>query len=86
MAAMQRLVDRAHASGQLRDDVGSGDLLVAVGQLTRPMPGARCVGGPATVLPRLLQIFLDGLRAPARSELPGTALEVADLTALDEET
>jgi AcrR family transcriptional regulator len=86
MGAMQRLVDRARASGQLRDDVGFGDLLVAIGQLTRPMPGDRCVKGLATTLPRLLQIFLDGLRAPARSELPGTALEVPDLTALDEET
>jgi AcrR family transcriptional regulator len=86
MDAMQRLVDRARASGQLRDDVGSVDLLLAVGRLTRPMPREHRVKCPTTAIPRILRIFLDGLRAPARSELPGTALEVADLTARDEET
>ncbi|MEO3755151.1 TetR/AcrR family transcriptional regulator [Streptomyces sp. B6B3] len=74
----QRLIDRARDSGQLRSDIGSGDLLIAVGRLTRPMPGGLCPGG-RTMARRHLQIFLDGLRAPARTELPGPALEVADL-------
>ncbi len=78
MSVTQRLIDRARDSGQLRPDIGSGDLLIAVGRLTRPMPGGLCPGG-RMMARRHLQIFLDGLRAPARTELPGPALEVADL-------
>ncbi|MGK5532956.1 TetR/AcrR family transcriptional regulator [Streptomyces sp. URMC 129] len=74
----QKLVDRAHASGQLRRDVGAGDLLVAIARLTLPMPGVRC-RGDALLARRHLQIFLDGLRTPARSELPGQATSLDDL-------
>ena len=73
-----RLLDRAQASGQLRHDVGAGDLLVAVSRLTRPLPGTRC-SGSELLARRHLQIFLDGLRAPARSELPGAPAQVEDL-------
>lgn len=73
-----RLLDRAQASGQLRHDVGPGDLLVAVSRLTRPLPGTRC-SGSELLARRHLQIFLDGLRAPARSELPGAPAQVEDL-------
>lgn len=74
----QRLIDRAHESGQLREDVGAGDLLIGVSSLTRPLPGtARPCTGEAVL--RYLQIFLDGLRAPARSQLPGRSVELGDL-------
>ncbi|MGW8849752.1 TetR/AcrR family transcriptional regulator [Streptomyces xiamenensis] len=73
-----RLVERAQEAGQLRHDVGAGDLLIAISRLTRPLPGTRCSGGEILAR-RHLQIFLDGLRAPARSELPGTAAQVEDL-------
>ena len=43
-----------------------------LGQLTRPLPGTECAQLDR-FLERHLQIFLDGLRAPARSELPGRA-------------
>jgi AcrR family transcriptional regulator len=78
---MERLIERARESGQLRPDVGNGDLLLAVARLTRPMPGGVCPGGEVAGR-RHLQIFIDGLRAPAPSRLPGTALEVDDLTDL----
>ena len=76
--AVQGLVDRAQRAGRLRSDIGVGDLMVAVSQLTRPLPGTACVNFDQFVH-RHLQLFLDGLEAPARSELPGTAATLEDL-------
>jgi AcrR family transcriptional regulator len=74
------LVARAHASGQLRPDVGVGDFIVAIAQLTRPLPGSTCLELDRDHFAhRHLQLFLDGLQAPARSELPGRAATMADL-------
>jgi AcrR family transcriptional regulator len=75
---VEQLMDRARATGQLRADVSVGDLMVAVGQLSRPPAGTGCVVADRFVH-RTLQLFLDGLRAPARSTLPGTALSMEDL-------
>ncbi|REE61380.1 TetR family transcriptional regulator [Streptomyces sp. 3212.3] len=72
------LMDRARAAGQLRPDIGVGDLMIAVAQLSRPPAGTGCVSLDRFVH-RHLQLFLDGLRAPARSELPGTAATMEDL-------
>ncbi|MFE3327557.1 TetR/AcrR family transcriptional regulator [Streptomyces sp. NPDC059176] len=76
--AVQGLVDRAHAAGRLRPDVAVGDLLVALSQLTRPLPGTACLHIDRFTH-RHLQLFLDGLEAPARSELPGAAATLEDL-------
>ncbi|WP_405854341.1 TetR/AcrR family transcriptional regulator [Streptomyces sp. NBC_00090] len=76
--AVQGLVERAQRAGRLRSDVGVGDLMVAVSQLTRPLPGTACIDFDQFVH-RHLQLFLDGLEAPARSELPGTAATLEDL-------
>lgn len=76
--AVQGLVERAQRAGRLRSDVGVGDLMVAVSQLTRPLPGTPCANFDQFVH-RHLQLFLDGLEAPARSELPGTAATLEDL-------
>ncbi|WP_149180175.1 TetR/AcrR family transcriptional regulator, partial [Streptomyces sp. TRM49041] len=70
--AVQGLFQRAQAAGRLRADVAVGDLLVALSQLTRPLPGTACPDSDPFVH-RHLQLLLDGLEAPARSELPGTA-------------
>lgn len=75
---VQGLVDRAHAAGRLRADVAVGDLLVALSQLTRPLPGFACLDIDRYTH-RHLQLFLDGIEAPARSELPGTAATLEDL-------
>jgi AcrR family transcriptional regulator len=74
----RRVIERAHAAGQLRRDVDAGDLLVAIARLTMPMPGSQCAGSERLAR-RHLQIFLDGLRTPARSTLPGRATTLADL-------
>ncbi|MFF7984746.1 TetR/AcrR family transcriptional regulator [Streptomyces sp. NPDC007901] len=68
-----QLMDRAKASGRLRPDVGVGDVMIAVAQLSRPPAGTGCQINDRFVH-RHLQLFLDGLQAPARSTLPGTAV------------
>ncbi|WP_395573965.1 TetR/AcrR family transcriptional regulator [Streptomyces sp. BK79] len=72
------VMDRAKAAGQLRTDVGVGDVMIAAAQLSRPPAGTGCLSADRFVH-RHLQLFLDGLRAPARSALPGTAMTMEDL-------
>ncbi|MFF3323138.1 TetR/AcrR family transcriptional regulator [Streptomyces sp. NPDC002889] len=76
--AVQGLVQRAQSAGRMRADVAVGDLLVALSQLTRPLPGTACLNIDQFVH-RHLQLFLDGLEAPARSELPGAAATLEGL-------
>ncbi|MEU9986024.1 helix-turn-helix domain-containing protein [Streptomyces sp. NPDC048045] len=75
---VEEIMSRAKAAGQLRADVGVGDLLVVVAQLSRPPAGTDCLFSDRFVH-RHLQLFLDGLRAPARSALPGTAITLQEL-------
>ncbi|MFH8403504.1 TetR/AcrR family transcriptional regulator [Streptomyces sp. NPDC018019] len=76
--AVEALMGAARDSGQLRTDIAVGDLMVALTQLTRPLPGSGCTDFDRFVYRHLL-LFLDGLRAPARSELPGCAATLEDL-------
>jgi AcrR family transcriptional regulator len=76
--AVEDLMGRARKAGRLRTDVAVGDLMVALSQLTRPLPGSGCLNFDQFVH-RHLQLFLDGLEAPARSELPGNAATLEDL-------
>ncbi|WP_438487496.1 TetR/AcrR family transcriptional regulator [Streptomyces sp. S186] len=87
-AAVLAVMGAARDSGRLRTDIAVGDLMVALTQLTRPLPGwgsslrAESGGGCPDFdqfVHRHLQLFLDGLQAPARSELPGTAVTLEDL-------
>ncbi|GAA3824366.1 TetR/AcrR family transcriptional regulator [Streptomyces phyllanthi] len=75
---VEALMERARAAGQLRADVGVGDLMIAVAQLSRPPAGASCLNADRFVH-RHLQLFLDGLRAPARSVLPGASTTMEEL-------
>ncbi len=72
------LMERARRTGKLRPDVALGDLMVAATQLTRPLPGIACPEFDRFVH-RHLQLFLDGLQAPARSALPGAPATLEDL-------
>ncbi|MFE9218622.1 TetR/AcrR family transcriptional regulator [Streptomyces lavendulae] len=76
--AVETLVATGQRDGLLRTDIGVGDLMVALSQLSRPLPGTDC-GGADRFVHRHLQLFLDGLRAPARSQLPGAAATLQDL-------
>jgi hypothetical protein len=75
--AVEGLMERARQAGQLRPDVTADDLVIALSQLTRPLPGMDCrhTDGGAH---RHLQLFLDGLRSPVPSELPGTVATLED--------
>ncbi|MGW7516585.1 TetR/AcrR family transcriptional regulator [Streptomyces sp. NPDC054796] len=75
---VEELIDRAQRAGELRPDVAVGDLMVALSQLTRPLPGSGCAE-IGRFVDRHLQLFLDGLRAPARSTLPGHAATLEEL-------
>ncbi|MEU3282472.1 TetR/AcrR family transcriptional regulator [Streptomyces antibioticus] len=75
---IEQVMNRAKEAGQLRTDVGVGDLMIAVAQLSRPPAGTACLSADRFVH-RHLQLLLDGLRAPARSALPGTAVTMEDL-------
>lgn len=77
-SATWQLMDWARRSGELRSDVDFGDLMVALSQLARPLPGTGCPEIERFVH-RHLQIFLDGLRTPKRSQLPGSAATLDDL-------
>ncbi|GAA5013925.1 TetR/AcrR family transcriptional regulator [Kitasatospora paranensis] len=77
-AVTSELIARAHASGQLRADIGVGDYFLGVTQLTRPVPGTGCLDLEDFVH-RLLQVFLDGLRVPTLSVLPGRPASLDDL-------
>jgi AcrR family transcriptional regulator len=72
------VMERARAAGQLRPDVGVGDLMIAVAQLSRPPAGTECLRADRFVH-RHLQLFLDGMRAPAPSVLPGTTVTLEEL-------
>ncbi|QIJ63237.1 TetR/AcrR family transcriptional regulator [Streptomyces sp. JB150] len=72
------VMDRAKAAGQVRPDVGVGDLMLGVAQLSRPPAGTACMSADRFVH-RHLQLYLDGLRAPAPSTLPGRAVALEDL-------
>ena len=76
------LITRAQADGLLRADVGAGDVVVAMSQLTRPLPGTGCLDLDR-MTHRHLQLLLDGLRAVAPSPLPGCAVTLEDLTGRD---
>ncbi|MCD9144410.1 TetR/AcrR family transcriptional regulator [Streptomyces albireticuli] len=76
---VEELMAAARVSGQLREGVDVGDLMVAIAQLTRPLPGSCASSMFDRFAHRHLQLFLDGLMAPARSELPGSAVTLEDL-------
>ncbi|GHC64725.1 TetR/AcrR family transcriptional regulator [Streptomyces cinnamoneus] len=77
-SAIEAVMTDARASGQLRTDIAIGDLMVAITQLTRPLPDTGCMDFDQFVH-RHLQLFLDGLMAPARSQLPGSPATLEDL-------
>ncbi|MFD9338786.1 TetR/AcrR family transcriptional regulator [Streptomyces sp. NPDC060028] len=76
--ATEELLAAGQTSGLIRTDIGAGDLVIAMAQLARPLPGTGCFEVDPFVH-RHLQLLLDGLRAPARSELPGSPATLEDL-------
>lgn len=58
----EAIVQAARRSGQLRTDVGLGDIGLMVIRLARPLPGAFPREFDDAVAPRQLDVMLDGLR------------------------
>lgn len=78
---VESLTVRARASGRLRADVGAGDVLMAVTQLTRPLPGFGCAVNDLHVH-RHLDVLLDGFGAVNATPLAGEPLSWDDLESL----
>jgi AcrR family transcriptional regulator len=76
--AVEVIIEKSQAEGGLRTDVGAGDILTVAAQIARPLPGIDSADHDQFVH-RSLQMFLDGLRAPARSALPGRPVGLLDL-------
>jgi AcrR family transcriptional regulator len=74
----ESLMERAREQGRLRTDIGSGDLMMAIMQLTRPLPGLGCTINDR-FLPRYLDLLLDGFRAIDPTELSGSPVSLQDL-------
>ncbi|MCL6739381.1 helix-turn-helix domain containing protein [Streptomyces ossamyceticus] len=64
--AAQLLLTRAQQAGQVRADVCLEELMAAVTQLSRPLPGTSWTAVDQ-FSPRLLQSFFDGLLVPDRA-------------------
>ncbi|MGW1991528.1 TetR/AcrR family transcriptional regulator [Embleya sp. NPDC001921] len=76
---VETLMERSRTEGRLRTDVGSGDLLMAITQLTRPLPGmGGCVENDRFVH-RHLDVLLDGLGTPDPTPLSGSAVALGDM-------
>ncbi|MFD7033715.1 TetR/AcrR family transcriptional regulator [Streptomyces sp. NPDC059917] len=76
--AVEELLVAGQRAGLVRTDIAAGDLMVALSQLSRPLPGVACLDADHFAH-RHLQLFLDGLRAPGHSVLPGSAATLEDL-------
>lgn len=77
---LEPLIERAHATGELRPDATVGDLLTMTYLLSRPVEIA--LAGPydwADLAHRQLDIYLAGLRAQRDRHLSGPALSLPDL-------
>jgi len=70
LGAVNALVERCHDSGELRRDVSAEDMLLALAVASRPLEGLPDAFN-AQVMPRLLGLVVEGLRArPDAAELP----------------
>ncbi|MEV7144540.1 TetR/AcrR family transcriptional regulator [Streptomyces tauricus] len=58
--AAQQLLHRAQQAGQVRQDVSLEEIIMAIAQLGRPLPGTSWTATDQFG-PRLLQLYLDGL-------------------------
>jgi len=77
--AVSDLVDAAHASGDLPDDVTFADVGMMLVRIARPLPGPMAAGLKDDLARRHLELFIRGLRAPATRELGGPELDREDL-------
>lgn len=71
------LVTAAQHEGSLREDVGTGDVVLLMAAVSRGLP--RGTDSAANAYARAHALVLDALRAPAATQLPGAPTRVGDL-------
>jgi AcrR family transcriptional regulator len=84
---IQQLIDRAQQEGTLRPDVTFSDFSFLLIRLSRPLPGPLPRVLQDELARRHLELLLDGLRtggSECATPLPGPALSLAELRALEE--
>jgi AcrR family transcriptional regulator len=81
---LQALVDAAHQTGALRQDVTSGDIGMLIMRMSRPLPGTFAREVNDSLSHRHLDLLLDGLRPAAQrpAALGGPAMTLEDLRRL----
>jgi AcrR family transcriptional regulator len=81
VAIAARLLDRAQQAGEMRADIGIGDLVLALIMVSRLIPPT---GSPLNemVFRRLVALMMDGLRSTDGTPLPGRPIEYQDLDTL----
>jgi AcrR family transcriptional regulator len=77
--ATERLVDEAHASGDLPEDVTFADVGMMLVRIARPLPGPMPAALKDELASRHLELFIRGLRAGDAQPLDGPELSRADL-------
>lgn len=81
-AALDGLVSAAHDSGQLREDIGAGDILLLLISVTNH-PAGVTRDFAAVTRRRNLILILEGMRArPDSAQLPGSPLTAHDISSL----
>lgn len=76
--AVEAIITQGQERGVIRPDIGVGDVMIALSQLTRPLPGTRCLLTDRYAH-RHLELLLDGLCTPTPSPLPGAPATFDDL-------
>ncbi|HJP80059.1 MAG TPA: helix-turn-helix domain-containing protein [Pseudonocardiaceae bacterium] len=81
LAIATRLLHRAQQDGTLRKDIEIGDVVLALVLVSRLIPPSDSDLGEM-VFQRLVAMMMDGLRATAKTELPGRPVTYDDIEAL----
>ncbi len=78
-AAMQALIDDAHADGSLADEISFGDIGTLMVRLARTLPGSFPDEVERRLTARHLEIVLAGLRTAPANTLDGVGMSLAEL-------
>jgi len=80
--AIEKIIDRAHTTGALGEDVTFGDIALLLIRLARPLPGPISPELNDRLAHRHLDLIVQGLRPVGRGSIEGPALSHDQLRAL----
>ena len=81
IAIASRLLERAQQAGEMRADIGIGDVVLSLIVVSRLIPPSDSPLGEM-VFRRLVTLMMDGLRGTASTPLPGRPVVYEDIDAL----